>query len=351
MPGNESNQINVTIVISTKNRYFSTLPLTILSIANQTFITKELLIYDDNDSPLDLRNNPLYQYLFILLDQKGCEYRVIFGEKKGQVLNHHKSLNDSKWPLILRVDDDEILEPNVLEVLVTTMLENKEVGAVGGLILDPKSNYQKLSSLASNNIEDINLGLNIQWFKHENKDNKSVDHLYSSFLYRKDLAEYNSNLSQAGHREETLMTLGIKQKGYNLLVNPNAITWHFRFPEGGIRGINKEAFDHDEEIFKNQLNEYKINTKSYKLCILDNGLGDHLVFKKLIPELQNKYNNLIIACCYPLVFEEYKNIKIISISEAQLLTNINEHNIYKKMNEWQWKESIELAYKKLYLNE
>ena len=340
--------MHITIDICTKGRYWTTLPLTLLSIINQTKFPNVIIIYDDNEFPLDLRINPLYQYLFILAFQKNIEYKVIFGGGKGQCIGHKIIQNLSK-ELILRVDDDEILEPNVLEVLVTTMLENKDIGAVGGLIIDPKSNYKQLPLLASNNIEDINLGLNIQWFKHENKDNKSVDHLYSSFLYRKDLAEYNSNLSQAGHREETLMTLGIKQKGYNLLVNPNAITWHFRFPEGGIRGINKEAFDHDEEIFKNQLNEYKINTKSYKLCILDNGLGDHLVFKKLIPELQNKYNNLIIACCYPLVFEEYKNIKIISISEAQLLTNINEYNVYKKMAEWNWKESIELAYKKMYL--
>ena len=231
------------------------------------------------------------------------------------------------------------------------MFDNKDVGAVGGLILDPKSNYYKLPILASNRIEDINLGLNIQWFLHKDNNIKEVDHLYSSFIYRKDLAEYCSNLSQVCHREETIMTYNLKRKGYKLLVNPNCITWHFRFPEGGIRdNSRKEDFDHDELIFKNKLIEWGIKPTKYKEFVLDSGLGDHIIFKSLLPLIYEKYKDykIVLYVCYPLVFEK-ENVIIDSIANAYLkFGNLDKFNLYKFMADINHKTHLKDAYIKLY---
>ena len=50
--------------IATKGRYFTTLPIVIESIINQTKKPDKLVIFDDNDEPQDLRNHFLYQHFF-----------------------------------------------------------------------------------------------------------------------------------------------------------------------------------------------------------------------------------------------------------------------------------------------
>lgn len=107
---------------------------------------------------------------------------------------------------------------------------------------------------------------------------------------------------------------------------------------------NEEMFEHDEEIFKTVL-----NLPNIKLIMLDNGIGDHIIFKSILPEILEKYNNIVISCCYPYVFDDYPNLKLISISEGKKLVNVDELNIYKKMADWDWKDSVQNAYRKLYL--
>ena len=338
---------NVTAIISTRDRYFTTLPQVLISIAQQTVRPDALIIYDDGECR-DLRNDSLYENIFKLLDNKGLEgnWKVLFGEKKGQVLNHQKSIKDVQTEWIWRLDDDNIAEPDTLEKLLKNV--TPEVGAVAGLVVDPKMGL-KISELASNKIEDIFLGMNIQWFNFEGV--KEVDHLYSSFIYRKEAAKhgYCMELSKVGHREETIFTYEMKRNGWKLLVDPTAVTWHMRASAGGIRS-EKDAglWQHDEEIFKRKLGEWKVVPRDIKLVVLDCGLGDTLVFKKTLPDLRKKYKNIVVAMCYREVFANDVDIKLISIAEAQMLTNILDFNIYKAMIDWDWKDSLESAFRRLY---
>jgi hypothetical protein len=138
------------------------------------------------------------------------------------------------------------------------------------------------------------------------------------------------------HREETLYTYGIYQKGYKLLVVPNAITWHLKNPEGGIRSeTKKELYEHDEAIFRNVT-----NLSNRTIVVLNSGLGDHIVFSNILSDIPNP----IIYGCYPEI------IPCKSIAEAEaLFGSLEQWNIYKKMAEWNWKNSLESAYRKLYL--
>jgi len=72
------------------------------------------------------------------------------------------------------------------------------VGAVAGLVLDPKSDIGE-NKLASNKIENIFVGLNEQWGRGFTEV-KEVDHLYSTFLYRKEAGKhgYEQSLSRVG---------------------------------------------------------------------------------------------------------------------------------------------------------
>lgn len=218
--------------ISTRGRYDTTLPMAILSVINQSLLPDKLVIFDDNDNPVDLREKQHYQYLFSMLDEKSVAWEVLYGQKKGQHYNHQIA-NTMGYKWVWRLDDDTVAEPNVLETLYSYV--GPDVGAVGGSVLTPPfTRFQE----PTGRIENIDIEPNIQWDYIDKI--KKVDHLHCSFLYRAGVYDYNLSLSPRAFREETLFTYGLKQKGYTILVVPNAITWHLKNNIGGIRSNLKD---------------------------------------------------------------------------------------------------------------
>ena len=313
--------------VSTRGRYHTTLPLTLQAIINQTKPVDKLVIFDDNDEPQDMRKESVYAYFFQILDLKGISWEWLYAGKKGQHHNHQMA-NCMGYEWVWRVDDDAIPEPNVLETLFGYTAE--DVGAVGSSILTPPIMD---TSTVLGTIDRIDIEPNIQWGKISQP--KKVEHLHCSFLYRAGIHDYNLGLSRVAHREETLFTYGLFKKGYRLLVVP-CITWHLKNPDGGIRSeTKKELYEHDEAIFRNFL---KYNDKT--IVVLNCGLGDHIVFSHLLPDLHDP----LVFTCYPEVVSGK------SIAEAQFLFgDIDQWNIYKKMDQWKWNNSLENAYRKLYL--
>ena len=343
----------VTAYISTCGRYFTTLPLAIMSVANQTYKPKHFILYDDGEQK-DLRKDNLYLNIFACLDRKGITWEVKFGGKLGQTANHDKAIDDSNTDLIWRLDDDNVAESDCLEKLVKHF-EDEKVGGVAGLVYHPDS-VQDRPWFASSKIEDTFDLPTIQWFKQPTNI-EEVDHFYSTFIYRKKVVVDNNirykhkELSKVGHREETIFSHEIKRAGFKLLVDTSAVTWHFRCSTGGIRqGTAKEMWDHDDEVFKKYLNDWDVVIRKPEIIVLDSGLGDHIVFKKILPEIRAKYKKLILAVCYSEVFEDDKDITIISINEAKkFLGNIEDHNIYKFMWDRNWTKSLAEAFRERYL--
>ena len=320
--------------IGTRGRYFTTLPMALQSIINQTRQVDKLIIFDDNDEPLDLRNNPVYSQLFQIMDSKCIHWEWVFAEKKGTHYNHQKAnelAKDQGFDWVWRMDDDAIAEPNVLETLLSH--SQKNIAAIGGSILTLPLSFEH--TIPTGLIDNIYTEPNLQWKKNIDKV-YSVDHLHCSFIYRPGIINYNLSLSRVAHREETLFTYQLKQQGYDILVVPNCITWHLKAPSGGIRTeTNIALYEHDEEIFQKYLNLRK-NT----IVVLNCGMGDHVVFKRVLPYIKNP----IIFCCYPQIVPG-RNIQ----EAIQLLGDIESYNIYRKMDEWQWKDSLEAAFRKLYI--
>jgi len=314
--------------ISTRGRYYTTLPLALQAIINQTRLPDKLVIFDDNDEPKDMRQEPLYQNLFWLLNTKKIEWEWLFAHKKGQ--HHiHQMANSMPFDWVWRVDDDAIPEPNVLETLASHI--NDKVGAVGGSVLNPPNEPQFLNTTGK--LENIQVEPNIQWGLITQP--KQVEHLYCSFLYRAGVHDYNLGLSRVAHREETLFSYGLTQKGYELWVVPNAVTWHLKDPKGGIRSETGHAnYEHDETIFRNI-----VNFKDKTIVVLNCGMGDHIVFTHVLPDIKNPE----IFTCYPEIVPGR------SIAEAQaLFGDLDQFSVYKKMAQWNWKGSLEDAYRKMY---
>ena len=92
---------------------------------------------------------------------------------------------------------------------------------------------------------------------------------------------------------------------------------------------------HDEQIFRNVL-AYRDKT----VVVLNNGMGDHIVFSHVLPDIENAE----VFSCYPEIVPGR------SIAEAQArFGSLDRWNIYGKMDQWKWKGSLEDAFRKLYL--
>ena len=288
-----------------------------------------LVIFDDNDTPEDMRNELVYSYFFRMLDIKGIKWKWVFADKKGQ--HHiHQAANWMGMDWVWRCDDDAIPEPNVLENLAKHIAD--DVGAVGGAVLTPPDMPDTHN--VTGMVDNIDREPNIQWNTIEKV--KEVEHLHCTFLYRAGIVDYNTGLSRVAHREETLFTYALWQKGYKILAVPDAVTWHMRNPQGGIRSeTRREMFWHDEQIFRSTLAYRRKN-----VVVLNCGMGDHIVFSHILPEIKNAE----VFSCYPEIVPGR------SIAEAEyLFGNLEKYNIYRKMDHWKWKGTLEDAYRKMYL--
>lgn len=318
--------------IPTRGRY-EMLAHTLQAVALQTVRPHKIIVFDDGEHR-DLREDAVYKHILRMFDERGIEWEFVFTPGMGQHFSH-QTANNSGYPLVWRIDDDEVPEPDVLEKLLSHM--TSDVGAVGGAVIIPGQQIRG----GSGNLEDVYHKPNIQW--HAENKVVEVDHLYSSFLYRAGIVSYCLDLSPMAHREETIFTYKLKREGYRLLVDLSAKTYHYQQASGGIRteGIyNQLNAEKDEAIFTELMDYW-----GYKLINLDVGLGDHLVFLHLIPALKKKYKHIVIGCAYPDVFSEHPDIQIIPCAESQ---KWRKENVYKWMSDHQWKRSILEAFEMMY---
>lgn len=356
----EEKRLTVTATISTKDRFFDTLPVTISSIISQTVKPDAFILFEDGER-LDVREVSVYENMLKVFDHYGIKWSVVYGEGKGQVLNHQKAIEITKTDLIWRLDDDVQPEPDVLEKLLKNF-DDPSLGAVGSLILFPGKSTKLLKPINDGTIKDVFSNLpHPQWFMYPDDFQPfSVQHLNCSFLFRVKAAQhgYCKELSPVGHREETLFTYEMFKEGWKILVDPRAKTWHYRNPKGGIRAYTDTSmWEHDEKIFQERIKGIDVKStfenKKKKFVFLENGRGDHVEFLMIMPELLEKYDKITISCCFPDIFEEYKdhpNVEICSTLESKpYIGNTERYHVYHYMAARVWEGHIRDAYREMYL--
>lgn len=327
--------------------------MAIEAICQQTRPPEKFVLFEDGEHK-DLRGISPYVHLLPLLERRGIQWYVIFGQGKGQVLNHQLALDQAETEFVWRLDDDNAPEPGCLEKLLE-VAQDPAVGAVAGLVHDPKA-VSRRPSFITGKIEDILSPFNIQWYEWSGKA-EEVDHLYSTFLYRtaagRKAGGYSKLLSPVGHREETMFSHQIKRAGYKLLVTPDALTWHFRESTGGIRSYTDGSlWAKDEEVFRAKLSEWGVNLREYLCVVLNSGLGDHFIFKSIIPDLLKKHTGkrIIIANCYPDVFKGVEGVEMASIADAiAAFGNLDQWDIYVYAAKHNWKRPFADCYRSMYL--
>lgn len=337
--------------VTTKNRYFTTLPLALMSVAMQTRVPDELVIYDDtdDDKKCDILENPIYKYIISIIESKGIRWYWLWTNRQGQVFSHEDAQGRAK-EFVWRLDDDCVAEPNVLEELLE-YVKNEEIGAVGTLILTPNMIAGK--ELASYKISDIYSSPNWQWFEHPEKSAPfDVEHLHCSFLYRKGITHYDLRLSPIGHREETIFTHNIFRAGYKLAILNHRKTWHLKNPEGGIRSHSNNDYGmKDEQLFSQWMAGWEVKPTNRHIIYCCLGLGDHYILRQALPKIieSRGAENLIIVCYHAEVFADF-GIKCIGENEAKAIGIIGENQVIDNIYAWMWgrnwKSSVVEAYER-----
>lgn len=342
--------VDVTVEISTKDRY-EHLQHCLLSVALQSVSPKEVLIFDDGLGK-DLRKNQIYSDIFSIFNRKGIKWAVLEGCRKGQVANHQAALDRAETEYVWRLDDDNYAETDVLQKLMQYIDVNEGVGAIASCVLHPSIAFP--SDTTGPLISDSLFYYASQFARFDGY--KSVEHLYSTFLYRKTAAKpYPNYLSRVGHREETIFSHEILRNGYELIVLGDAITWHMQASQGGIRMFsgNSRQWDDDETIYLNKLKEWGVKLNSYKLLINELGIGDNYVLKNLLLEIKDKFQDskILLGTVYPSVYYDESDLNLISLHSAKILAKGKSlsYNPYEYLNKKKWNKPLVDGFREFYL--
>lgn len=259
--------INITVLIPTYNRYDNVLPLSLMSIVNQSRIPDRVILIDD--SPVKkFYNYQTLKTILILFKEKNIQFDYFYGQSKGMCPALQMGLDDIEDGWVLKMDDDHILEYNTIELLEKNIKDN--VGAISGMILEKEKKFIfKPTSIDNiyNKIENIYTESGIQLLRNQDNNIKKVEHLYSLYFFNRKLSEdYPIELQPSGNREDTIFTYTIFKKGYDLIFDPNIKIYHLPTTKADILFEKK----HLEWFFIDKLKEWNIVPQKLQFKEIDN---------------------------------------------------------------------------------
>lgn len=250
-------------LVPTKDRYFYTLPLTILSILEQSTSVDEILVLDDSIEYTDITTVPMFQCLFEMCKFKHIKFNLIRTMNIGIPMVFKIGLEHAvknNYDHVWKLDDDYIANTNTVTNYYNTLNSHKSMGAYGTLIHLPNidDNTKKSGDIAG--IFDTITPQIIT-----NKDvlyhNRYMypEHLYCSFIFRTACKNIVSTdymlLTKIGNREETIFTYEIFKSGYKLMVDTSLISIHLKVSRGGIRSFEdfSNMYTQDDNILRKML--------------------------------------------------------------------------------------------------
>ena len=259
--------MKIDVMICTKDRP-SEIALLLQSLRTQTHQDFDVFIMDDRSG------TPLGQHHFIrcivnLLKQEGHrvfifrEEKIRYGVTKLRQILVEKILKLGTGEAILRLDDDNILNPDYTEKLVSGL--NKGFDIMSGLVPVAFQNIvSRETKFVKPFIADIKLGDNGEikqfgddcGFKYIESEIIPSPHFRSMALMRKEVHEkvkYESNLGFCSFREEEFFSFRALIAGFKIGVHTGAVAYHLNCPSGGER---TNEFKNNLQFNHNLLNDF-----------------------------------------------------------------------------------------------
>lgn len=262
--------MRVSVHICAKDRSAELAQL-LTSLKMQSFKDWDLVIVDGSQP------NPLHVFKFvrdaitrIRSEKHGVQY-IKEQTPLGVCQARNRALNEDKFknPVIARVDDDAILEPDWLEKLVKLM-ERKNTGGAGGIVpvWGSPPIYRN-----TNLVHGI---FNRITFNEKGELEKLSDdggylytppmvlnshHLRSCFLFDREAAlnvgGFPTYYGTSGFREETDFSVKLLMQDLHLWTDTSAIAWHNICPSGGVRAPDYiEQVQRADKAFKTRIEHW-----------------------------------------------------------------------------------------------
>jgi len=238
----------IDILIGTKDRP-TELALLLQSLRTQTYQDFDIFILEDAGK------TPAMAYYFVshILTRLKCEghkatytsNRVSNGTSKMRNQMAKLAVEKSDNDLILRVDDDTILESDFLERLVKGIDKGYDImtGITPPIMQEPwKRDTKYVKPLISKCHIDSNGNLmkigDDCGYGYLQDEIIPCEHFRSFALYKKDIHNkadiwYADNLTHCGYREEEFFAFKAICEGFKIGCDVQAICWHLLTPSGG----------------------------------------------------------------------------------------------------------------------
>jgi len=245
------------------------LNILLASLQRQTFQDWDLTILEEADC--NYLSNPIFVALLRHLKNQG--HKVVFlhpKERLGNVRSATAVMRETKTKYAMKLDDDHLFEPDALEKLVQVLEENKDIGAVGGMLYPIDRELISMDEIPN----DFNrwTGPNKRiWNDYTTLTYKfpsqivEVDFVRAPFMYRAnklrdtDWLEIYPTLgyTEMAHRIESEICNTLKKEfGLRTVIHTGAVMWHFLAPSGGCRMIDPRTRDHDDQVYYSRWREF-----------------------------------------------------------------------------------------------
>jgi len=262
MKSNQNKNL-ITVLVSTFERYDSTLPICLLSLANQSRLPDRIVLIDDNQQK-KFYEKETFKNIISYFKLKGIVFDYYHGISKGATHALQIGLEKIESGWVLKIDDDNSLDYDAIRLFENNISDN--IGAMGGKILDYKLRddiqdhlLPKESDGYYSKIKNIFFEFNIQLIRNQTDEIKKVEHIHSNYFFRRDLVDsYPLELTPSCHREDTIVTHEIFRKGFDLIVIPQAKTYHLSSHKNSGDGKWDDLNVKNELIFIEKLKNWNI---------------------------------------------------------------------------------------------
>jgi len=237
--------MRISIHIATKDRH-SEVSLLLQSLREQSYQDWDIVMCDESQTPIDS-----CEFLVMLINkirEEGHHVNVFRNDLSRGVCHVRNLLLENDYfknPLILRLDDDVVLEADYIQKLVDVIHLGYDIAS--GVTPSFRHPLVKRENTfvkpIINAIETDDVG-NITKFGDDcgigyiEDDIIPTHHFRSCALFKSkvfDKIKYPTNLTPVGFREESFISIEALLAGYKLAVHTGAIAWHFQTMSGGCR--------------------------------------------------------------------------------------------------------------------
>lgn len=238
----------IDIMLCTKDRP-TEVALLLQSLRTQTFQNFDVFIYDDR-SGVPLQN---YHFLNTIINRMKLENHIItlwrneipYGVTRLRKIMADKIIELGTGNLILRLDDDNLLQPDYIERLVKVIDSGYDIASgvvphCGIPFIKRETKYVEpfISDVKLNDKgEIIYFGDDCGMEYLDNKIIPSVN-FRSMALIKKEVhkeVSYEDNLGFCSFREEQWFSFRALLKGFKIGVDTGAVAYHLQTPSGGER--------------------------------------------------------------------------------------------------------------------